>query len=985
MNTLVNCFTFPPDAPFLRSLAEYALQEYGADAASFTKLLILLPNRRSCLALRDEFLDATGGKPLLLPRIQPIGEVDEDFFLGDGIEQPIDQVRHNFLLTRLVLAAGATNIAHAVELARELASLMDEVNRAGLSFDGLSKLAPENLASHWQQTLDFLTIISRQYPMLLEAEETQDAIVLRNKLLAELTQNWLKNPPDFPIIAAGSTGSQPATANLLKTIARLPLGRVILPALDTQMPEEEWNEITDTHPQFMLKKLLENMGLERDEVKESPLSLWERVRVRDYQEIVNNDKSLDVEIPSPLPLPVGEGKIRVIRTIFSPPAVTANWSKLDLPLADGLDGIKIVEAETQLDEAKTIAIALRQALETPQKTAALVTPDRTLARMVAAQMQRFGVIVDDSAGKPLNQSPPACFLRLVLEMVASRFAPAPLLAVLRHPLTAGGIEPALCRKLSRELELSELRGIRKTDGLSALVTNAKSPELGSFLTNLQEKSANFTALFAPHYNANFKEILAAHIEFSEWLAVEGKLWAGEAGNSLSGLIANWNLQGDILPAFDPLVYPALFEALLAPETYRSQIGLHPRLHILSPMEARLQQFDMVIMGGLNEGTWPKDTEISPWMSRPQRKDFGLPSHEQAIGKSAHDAQMLLLSSPEILLTRARKVEGSPTIPSRFLVRLQTLIGGKNSQALADMNVADYFNSAKNILEIPAKIQALTPPAPNPPISARPRSLRVTAIDKWLRNPYDIYAQYILNLRALEKLDREPDFSDLGNIIHSALEHFTRKYPSKLPENVCEELLDAGQIAFADFLDRPAVEYLWWTRFANMANWLVEQEKLRRTHTTQIYSEVKGVWKFAVDGKDFTLSTRIDRLEKLADGYAIIDYKTGTIPTKKERELGLANQLPLEALVVMNGELIPSPTCGGGLGRGCLEYWKLSGNAEKCEITEVEADLAEVQTRLENLIREYDNPQQAYTAQPDSSLIKYSDYGHLTRRKEWELI
>ena len=672
----------------------------------------------------------------------------------------------------------------------------------------------------------------------------------------------------------------------------------------------------------------------------------------------------------------------VIRAIFAPPAVTANWSKLDLPLAEGLAGIKIVEAETQLDEAKIIAIALRQALETPQKTAALVTPDRTIARMVAAQMQRFGVIVDDSAGKPLAGSPPACFLRLVLEMVASRFAPAPLLAVLRHPLTAGGIEPAICRKLSRELELSELRGIRRSDGLCALIVAAKTPELAEFLRNLQEKSANFTALFTPHYNANFKEILAAHVEFAEVLAVENKLWAGEAGNKLAEIIASWNLHSEVLPAFDPLVYPALFEALLAPETYRSQIGLHPRLHILSPMEARLQQFDMVIMGGLNEGTWPKNAESSPWMSRPQRETFGLPSHAQEIGKSAHDIQALLLSTPEIVLTRARKVEGSPTIPSRWLVRLQTLVGGLNTQVLEDMNGANYFNSAKNILDKPAQIEALTPPAPNPPISTRPRALRVTAIDKWLRNPYDIYAQYILNLRALEELDREPDFSDFGNILHSSLEHFTRKYPAKLPENAHAELLEAGRIAFADFLDRPAVACLWWTRFTNMANWLVEQEKLRRELATQIYSEVKGTWKFAVDGKDFTLSTRIDRLEKLADGYAIIDYKTGTIPTKKEREMGLANQLPLEALVAANGELSDFITPAQS---EILQYWKLSGNAEKCEITEIKADLAEVKTRLENLIRKYDNPQQAYTAQTDPSLIKYSDYEHLTRRKEWELV
>jgi len=951
MNTAQNCFTFPSDAPFLRSLAGYVLREYGADAAGLTKLLILLPNRRACRALREAFLECSGGKPLLLPKIQPIGEVEEDeFFLQNeaGSAQAIDPVRKVFLLTRLVMAfQNGGNIAHALELSRELSGLMDEINREGLSFSDMHALAPENLASHWQQTLDFLTIISRQWPRLLEGEGAQDAIILRNKLLAELTQNWQKNPPDFPIIAAGSTGSQPATANLLKTIANLPLGKVILPALDKEMADKEWEEISDTHPQFGLKKLLGKMDLERKQVA-----------------LLRGAESDD------------NARQKIIRAIFAPPVATAGWQNLDLPFAEGLRGVKLVEAENLLDEAKTIAIALREVLETPEKTASLITPDRTLARMVAAQMARFGVNVDDSAGKPLANSAPACFLRLVLEMVASRFAPASLLAVLRHPLTSGGVEDKTCRKLSRELELSQLRGIRRGEGLLALITSAKSEELADFLRELQENSAPFSALFAPHYNANFVDLLGAHIKFAEWLSGAEKLWAGEAGNALAEKIAQWNLEGSVLPAFDPLIYSALFENLLAPETYRSQINLHPRLHILSQMEARLQHFDMVIMGGLNEGTWPKSAEGDPWMNRPQRAEFGLPSHERAIGQSAHDAQMLLFSAPEILLTRARKVEGTPTIPSRWLTRLSTLIGGRAPQVLAEMNVENYFADAKTILEKSADLLALQPPAPCPPISSRPRDLRVTAIDKWLRDPYIIYTQYILNLRKLEKLDREPDVSDFGNIIHSALEFFTRAHPTILPENAGSEMLLAGKNAFAEFANRPAVSCLWLPRFESMVAWLLEQEKSRRANATEIYSEVKAVWKFAVDGKDFSLSTRIDRLEKLVDGnYAIIDYKTGAIPTKKEREQGVANQLPLEALVLFaEGKQISQ-----------MQYWKISGNAEKCEITDIEADLEETSTRLEDLIRKFDSAQQPYNAQTDPSLIRYNDYEHLTRRKEWELV
>jgi ATP-dependent helicase/nuclease subunit B len=452
---------------------------------------------------------------------------------------------------------------------------------------------------------------------------------------------------------------------------------------------------------------------------------------------------------------------------------------------------------------------------------------------------------------------------------------------------------------------------------------------------------------------------------------------------LAEIIAKWNLQSEVLPVFDPLVYPAFFESLLAPEIYHLQAGLHPRLHILSPMEARLQQFDLVIMGGLNEGTWPKNSEVSPWMNRPQRLEFGLPSYERSVGQSAHDAQMLLFSSPEILLTRARKVEGTPTIPSRWLVRMQTLIQGKNHQFFADMNVVDYFTAAKNILEKPSDIALLTAPAPSPPLASRPRFMRVTAIDRWLRDPYSIYAQYILNLRSLEDLDREPDAADFGNLIHKALECFTNSHPTFFPKNAREELLAAGRISFADFLDRPAVACLWFPRFVNMVDWLVAEEKIRRQQAVQIHSEVKGEWKFTVDGKNFTLSTRIDRVEKLSNGfYAIIDYKTGMIPSNNERERGLANQLPLEALIVQHGELSQEITAGVV---GEMQYWKLAGNTDKCEITNVEMDLQEVRSCLENLIRQFDNSEQPYFAQTDPALLRYNDYEHLTRRKEWELV
>ncbi len=976
MNSATNCFTLPQNSRFLHLLADFVLKSY--DRAEYPKILILLPNRRSCRALRDAFLDCTGGKPTLLPRIQPIGEIEDDALFQDTAlsytqsKQPVDKVRRHFLLMQLIMRfqqnQGGGAARQAAELARQLAKLMDEVNREGLSFDRLAELAPENLASHWQQTLDFLMIISRHWPILLEEEGAEDIVIHRNQLLYALAEAWKKSPPEYPVIAAGSTGSQPATAALLKVIAALPKGKVILPALDIKMAKAEWEQVGETHPQYGLKKLLEKLEVEHYKI----------AYLCEETESGSNEQ-----------------KEKYIRTIFSPPAVTSDWANINLPEPRALDGIKLLEADTLLDEARAIAVAMRKTLDTPQKTAALITPDRILARMVSVQLQRFGITVDDSAGKPLISSPPACFLRLVAEMVASRFAPSALLAVLRHPLAAAGTDTARCRRVSRELEILLLRGIRRADGITglrkaAIANKNSSPELINFLEELEKNSAPFSALFAPHQNKNLQQLISEHISFCEWLASSDtqnggqRLWAGEAGNALAEIIAGWNMQADILLPIDTLTYPALFDTLLSSETYHSTIGLHPRLHILSPMEARLQSYDLVILGSLNEGTWPQISQPDPWMSRPQRAEFGLPSKEREIGQSAHDFTMQL-SAPEVLLTRARKVEGTPTIASRWWVRLQTLLGGRIVEFFSGMNQENYFLQAKNILEKPEPIAPLAAPEPTPPLESRPRKLRVTAIDNWLKDPYVVYARYILNLKKLDEIDREPDAADFGNLVHKALEIFTRSFPAALPGDteLNDKLLEAGQTAFADFIDRPAVACLWWPRFVAMAGWLCNEEKNRRHDIETVHSEIAASWEFTVDNKPFTLSTRIDRLEKLkSGGYSIVDYKTGAIPSKRDRENGVSNQLPLEALIVQYGQL-PENIVAEPVSQ--MEYWKLSGNEVKCEITSVESDTNQTKTMLEELIRKFDGPETAYKAQTDGSLISYNDYEHLTRRKEWEVV
>ncbi|MDX1974998.1 MAG: double-strand break repair protein AddB [Rickettsiales bacterium] len=967
MNSSLNCYSIAPDLPFLDILAAWVMERFGQKGEPITDLLILLPNRRACRSLQESFLKLSGGKPLLLPRIQPIGDVENEWMLPlpsqtEPTPGAIDPLRRLLLLTQLVLdferkrdGQAAQDLAQASELAWQLTQFLDEVAREGLSWDGLATLVPKDHELHWQQVLAFLQIVSLYWPKVLEEEQAQDPIAYRNQLFEHMIAMLAKKPPAYPIIAAGSTGSQPATASLLAAIARLPNGHVVLPALDQESPARQWEMISDTHPQYLLKRLLVRMGCERAQVQ--PIT------------------------------PRASNRMAALQALFQPADATAHWRELNVPLAEGLKNVSLLEADTQLEEARVIAIKLREIINTPKKTAALVTPDRGLARMVAAQLQRFGVTIDDSAGKALAASNGGCFLRLLAEMAASKAAPSSLLAVLRHPLTALGMDPAHCRSLSRRLELDQLRGIRKQQGLEHL--KSKDAEVMNLLRRMQTAIEPFSRLFEQQ-SVPCKALLEAHLACAQACAAtaeqsgEDRLWSTEAGRQLAGFLANLLQQAELLAPMDPFYYPGFLESLLKKQNYWPLYGQHPRLHILSPMEARLQSFDHVILAELNEGTWPAGASHDPWMSRPMRRDFGLPSPERAIGQSAHDVYMLC-GAAEVTLTRARKIDGTPTVASRWWVRLETLLAGLQPAKLAQMKNQNAYYEAMRLVDQPIMLPPLTAPAPTPPLAARPRELNVTAIDQWLRDPYVIYARHILHLKKLKDLDQALTAADFGNVIHKALEQFVRAHPQHIPANALDALLSYGQQAFAPYMDRPAVACVWWPRFEAIAEWFIEQEMMRRTNVKATHAEVSGVWAIEQVGKRFTLNTRIDRLEIMPDGSAVIaDYKTGSVPSQADLDHGRANQLLLESLVALKGQLDKHIQVSAIEG---VEYWKLDGNVDHSEAKRMK--LAEgwqeaTSQRLLELIARFDDANTPYQAQTNPSLLlRYNDYEHLTRRKEWE--
>jgi ATP-dependent helicase/nuclease subunit B len=977
-------YTIPPEVPFLDALVAGLLAKSGGDPLTLARHTVLLPTRRAARALSEAFLRASAGRALLLPRLVPVGDVDaEELALiadeGEGITgfdipPPVPQLRRQLLLTRLVLAwgrargSGPLTAGQAAPLARELARFLDEVRTEGGDFARLAELVPEEFAAHWQEVLRFLAILSEQWPRHLAEIGCLDQAERRNRVLAAQSAAWRRAPPPDPIIAAGLTGGVAAVGDLLAVVAQLPRGAVVLPGLDRAIDGESGQAIADdpAHPQHLMVRLLRRLGIEP-----AMVPLWEAPGVS-----AGN-----------------AARRRLIAETLRPAAESDRWRAFTRLDEGALDGLMRLDCPGPQEEASVIALLLREALEHSGRTAALVTPDRGLARRVAAELKRWGIEIDDSAGAPLDKTPPGVFLRLLLDCAAEQLAPLPLLATLKHPLAAGGLAPEEFRALVRRLEMRALRGPRPAPGIAGLrAALPRQRALERFIERLEAALAPLLALMSGAPVA-LSALVEAHIAAAEALAASDaeagaeRLWRGEAGEAAAEFLAELRHCAGALPPLDGRDYQSLFAALIAAPVVRPRYGRHPRLFIWGLLEARLQQADLVVLGGLNEGVWPPQVESDPWLSRPMRSAFGLPPPERRIGVAAHDFAQAL-GAPRVVLTRATRLEGAPTVPSRWLLRLDTVLRAAGREGA--LGLRDPI-SWQQRLDAPERRILPTPPEPRPPVAARPRRLSVTQIETWMRDPYAVYARQVLQLHALDPIDADPGAAERGEFVHKALDAFVREHPLGLPADAEQRLLAKGREAFGAALERPGMRAFWWPRFVRIARWFIAEERERRRHLALIRSELSGALEFAAPAGPFTLTGKADRIDQRRDGHLVlIDYKTGVPPSFPDVAAGFAPQLTLEAAIALGGGFPDIPAAP----IAALEYWRLSGGdppgkieriAERSD-SELRAIIEDALRGVQALVAQFDDHRTPYRAQPrPDKAPRYSDYLHLARVKEWSVI
>jgi len=957
-------FGVPPGADFPAVLVQNVLSAYrDQPPEALARLRIIVNTRRMERRLKRIFTD---GHARLLPKISMVTDVGA-LLPGHDARQSVSRLRRKLELTQLTTGLIEANPklaarSAAVDLADSLAALMDEMQGEDVSLDRLRDLDVGDMSAHWERSLKFLDIVGTYLATVTPDGMDEEARRLRS--VEAIRDVWAIQPPQDPVIIAGSTGSRHTTRMLMRAVTALPQGALVLPGFDFDLPSSIWRDLStarasEDHPQYRFASLLADLGVSKDDVV-----YWG-------------------DPPDP-------ARNALISLTLRPSQVTDQWLAEGPNLGslkDATTGLSLIEASQPKFEANAIAIALRHAVE-EGRVSALITPDRTLARRIAAIMARWSIIPDDSAGVPLSFTPPGRFLRQVARLIGAPCKSGDLIALLKHPLCRAGREDRGSHLLmTRKLELFCRK--KSVFVITPLVLEDFENDASTdtkWIAWLRQVMDNLSRSPEP----SLTTCLSHHVALSEALVKgdgdnTGDLWRSAAGRACKALIQSFLDESNFSEPVPLVDYVRLFEKSLVAESDRDPDVVHPDVMIWGTLEARVQGADLVVLGGLNEGTWPEPSNPDPWLNRQMRRDLGLLLPEGQVGLAAHDYQQAIAAN-QVILSRSHRSEDGEAVPSRWLNRLTNLLEGLPNQAGPDALQAmkargDTYLKLAHRLDRPTRdIETEGRPAPAPPTENRPKKLSVTEISTLIRDPYSIYAKHVLDLRPLMPLEPKPDARLKGIVFHDILESFFDPSTDMQDDaSAKESLFRISDKLLMERVPWASIRSHWHGQLAQIADHLIDSERNRRENGQRIGAEVKGVLKISEAGVSITgIADRIDRLN--TGDLIIYDYKTGTVPTQKQVRY-FDRQLLIEAVMAEEGGFDDLPAA-------CVDrvvHLHLGRRPKDGQIDlEDGFETVTVSREMAELLTKYAASDTGYISRRAMEKVRYEgDYDHLARFGEWD--
>lgn len=930
-----NLATVPAGEDIARQAAIHLLATLEGDA--LRRAVLIVPNRRSIVVMRESFRLALGGKSALLPRIMPLADIDgalvnllgdAAFTLLESIPPAMPHHRQRYLLTEHIQAferkrIGGVSLHYALTLADKLMALQERCARAQvtLTHDNLRSLVYGDFARHYEQSLLFLGIISDSWPALEREMGCTIAPMREVALISALARHWKKNPPDYPVVVIGSTGSQTATAQLLHCVADMPHGLVIIPALDTAMPADEWAQVTAGHPLFHLKSLLDRWPIMPAAVKN----------------LVSGRRSLWLDA-------------------LAPTAQLPYWRNGATPDISNLRLIACAHAE---EEVRVISLLLREALENPQARVALITPDEGLMTRVASHMQRFSIQAEQLNAGTLATTHYGSLWTALLACISNPARQLLLRDLLHHKLLA--VSPDLLRGLEKGWH-----GVNRTQ-------EGRLPR--------HDPALHEHPCYAPLAQLvhNVARLSTQRMTASAWLSACGDLLSlmdVTGGQGYEAVTEQLDVlsDADSFGALDAEDFVALLAERLATKWRDAGLRAQQNLFMLTPVEARLEQFDRIILANMQESVWPGLSTPNPWLNRAAQQTLGLPGHDDTISRMAHDI-LMLASAGEVFLTYPLRDAGSPTTRSRFIERLVTLLSARG--IAPDLLAAPHYIAWANMLHASDVYAPESPVFPTPGSEQRPRRLSVSDLDRLFTDPFSIYARHVLSLRPIDSIDASPEASDFGSLAHKAIESLTLHWNKAGRSANAAELEAIASHTLRDFSERPNVDLFWRARLLGGLRYVNSLEEKRRNTTVMvaIEQEIEASLTLA-DGHKVALHGRLDRIEMRASGATVIDYKSGNVPGEKKILEGRALQLLAYAILLARS----------GVSTQAVEYWALPKLGDEGAITHIDtADipLGEIEIMLSAALSRMLDARTPFLARPYGGESRFdNDYDGISRYDEW---